>query len=106
MYIGNGATVDDIEYDYGKPDETQDTKKGYIYTYYFDGKSSENGRIEEQYTDFLFNKDDQLTSIKSTNTVKTKRFSPGKTVFTVVFFTVILPVAIVLEIVAAAEPEY
>jgi hypothetical protein len=73
-----GATVDDVEYNLGKPDEVDRLRTGYAYTYYYHGRINrhQSGEVYERY---MFDNKDNLRCIQSTNAVPKKYFSPGKT---------------------------
>ena len=69
-----GASVDDIEFELGEPDEKEVLRNGYVYTYYYG-----MGRNGEMFERYMFDNNDKLRQIQSTNTVPKKYFSPFKT---------------------------
>jgi hypothetical protein len=97
------SNVEDIEFEFGKPDEVQETKNGYIYYYYYDGINPRSKRSEEQFIRFAFNNSDVVRQIQSNSYTKVRRISVGKTIFwAAVFPIIILPGAIIVIVVIAA----
>ena len=91
------AIVDDIEFDFGQPNEVQNLRTGYAYIYYYD----DAGRI---YTRIAFDNDDRVRSISSNKKEKQRKFNAGDTVFTIIVFTVVIP-ALILVIASNARKE-
>jgi len=87
-----GENINDIEFEFGKPDKVSDAKNGgYVYTYYYIGRPLGKGRgTEEQYINFLFDSDDKVGNVKSTTTVQRRRFNAGKTIWWWVGFPITL----------------
>ena len=85
-----GATVDEIEFELGRPDKKEAFERGYAYTYFY-------GNRGEMYEKYLFDNNDNLRRIQSTNTVPKKYFSPWKTFglpFTILGGIIVVGVAI------------
>ena len=95
-----GATVDDIEFEFGEPDEYEELRSVYAYTYYY-GYLNRNQR-DEMYTRFAFDNNDYVRNIQSTRRVPQKKFDTASTVLAIILFTVLIPYAII-NIAAAAE---
>ena len=74
-----GAYVDDIETVFGEPHEVRDLQRGYVYTYNQQGRVWKSKKMVDQYMKFSFNENDEVRSIQSTTTRRTKRFSAWRT---------------------------
>ena len=98
-----GATVDDIEFEFGEPDEYEELRSGYSYTYYY-GYLNRNQR-DEMYTRFAFDNNDYVRNIQSTRRVPQKVFSGGNTAVAIILFGIVLP-SIILIAASAASAEY
>ena len=85
-----GASVDDIEFRLGEPDNTENLRNGYAYTYYYHGRISKR-ETGEMYERYMFDNNDNLRNIQSTNTVPKKQFNVGATIFSAIFFPVAVP---------------
>ena len=72
-----GASVDEIEFALGNPHKVEKLANGYVYTYYY-------GRRGEMYERYMFGNNDKLIRIQSTNGVKERYYSPGRTLFAVI----------------------
>ena len=88
-----GATVDDIEFEFGEPDEYEELRNGYSYTYYY-GYLNRNQR-EESFTRFAFDNNDYVRNIQSTRRVPQKKFDAASTVLAIIVFGVLVPYAII-----------
>ena len=73
-----GASVDEIEFELGEPDKKEALGNGYAYTYYYYGRIDKR-RSGEMYERYMFDNNDNLRRIQSTNTVPKLYFSPFKT---------------------------
>jgi hypothetical protein len=94
--------VEDIEFEFGKPSDIEDLENGwYIYTYYL--KPLNGKKKKEEYYRFLFDEDGRVRNVQSNRLVEQRQFNVGDTVFTILFFTVILPTGIILLAGMAAE---
>ena len=103
-----GASVDDVEFEFGEPDEEYDLRNGYAYVYNYRGntKNYRNQRASE-YTRISFDNNDYVRNIQSTQTEKRRKFSGGNTAAAIVFFGIIAPsVVIGVAMAAAAEDDY
>ena len=99
-----GASVDDIEFEFGNPDEEQDLRNGYAYIYNHQGGAKDyRNRPIGQYTRFSFDNSDYVRSVQSTRTQRRRVFSAGKTVFGCVMWLVVAPTAIIVIATATAE---
>ena len=98
------APVEDIEYEFGSPDEIEEKRTGPSYIYYYEGRVGRSSRIVDQYTRFSFDNDGFVRDIKSTATVKTKRVSAGRTVWCVILCSVGL--GVVLGLAEASNSNY
>ena len=97
------STSDDVEYKYGSPDEVEELRNGYAYMYYYgyqDRKSNyvygSRNQKGETFTRFAFDNNDYVRNIQSTRTVPKKQFNAGATVGAIMFFGILLPVAILV----------
>ena len=70
------ASVDDIEFEFGEPDEDVDLRNGgYAYTYYFIADVKRPRRTPtNQYIRFSFNNEGYVINLMSNSTVKRRRF--------------------------------
>jgi hypothetical protein len=90
------ADVDDVEYRFGDPQEVQELRNGYAYTYYFENDARDRrGKRAEQHIRFAFNKDGYVRDIQGVVLEKRRKFDAGGTVVTILFFTVALPASII-----------
>ncbi|MDL2222035.1 hypothetical protein LJC35_05740 [Parabacteroides sp. OttesenSCG-928-N08] len=74
------ATVDDVKFNLGEPDEITETTTGYVYLYNSQGRVWKSKKMVDQYIRVSFNEEHRVSSLQSTTTRKTKRFSVGKTI--------------------------
>jgi len=89
-----GATVDDVEFEFGDPDEYEELRNGYSYTYYY-GYLNRNQR-GEMYTRFAFDNNDYVRNIQSTKRIPQRKFNGGNTAVAIIVFGVVLPVIIIV----------
>jgi len=80
--FGN-ALPGDVEFKLGKPDEVEKTDNGYVYVYNYNIERK-NGKVEQLYTRFSFDNNDNIRYIQSTNLMKQKRVSVGGIIFAAV----------------------
>ncbi|MDR0574741.1 MAG: hypothetical protein LBG96_12050 [Tannerella sp.] len=102
-----GATVEDVEFEFGEPEEVEDTASGgYAYVYYGNGYAFDRrGRARKQedtYMRFLFDQNGMLRYVRSNQVKGERKFSAGDTVFTIVFFTIIVP-GVIIGLAAAKQ---
>ena len=74
-----GVHVEDVTFDFGKPNEVDESQRGYTYLY---NEKRVNEKIvigNNQYVRFSFDNEDIVRNVQSTTTKKTKKFSPVKT---------------------------
>ena len=100
------ASVDDVEFEFGEPDEDVDLRDGgYVYTYRFRANVKNPRKTPtNQYIRFSFNNEGYVTKLISNSTVRRRRINVGATVFCAVGLPIIIPVTIAVIAVAASEP--
>ena len=96
-----GATVDDIEFEFCDPDEYEELRSGYAYTYYY-GYLNRNQR-DEMYTRFAFDNNDYVRNIQSTRRVPQKKFSGGGTAAAIIFIPIGIITLFVIIVAGASE---
>jgi hypothetical protein len=97
------ADVDDIEFEFGKPHETDELRNGYAYTYFYEGKTQRSRKPVEQHIRFSFNNDGYVRNIQSTTTVMRRKFNAGDTVFACIMGFVVIPGVIIFAATVSSD---
>ena len=92
-----GSYVEDIEYDFGEPDEVWETRNGYEYIYLYNEKIYKKGYKTMQ-TRFAFDKSDKVRMVSSNKVEMQRKFSVGTTIFAIIVSEIILGVIIGVSI--------
>ena len=92
-----GAYVEDVEYDFGEPDEVWETRNGYEYIYLYNEKIYKKGYKTMQ-TRFAFDKSDKVRMVSSNKVEMQRKFSVGTTIFAIIVSEIILGVIIGVSI--------
>jgi len=98
-----GKSVDEVEFEFGKPNARIARANGYEYKYDFTGRSLGNGRQDEaQHVRFLFGSDDKVRQVASTRTVARRRPNPGG-IAALATVVILAPIALFAALFAAYE---
>jgi hypothetical protein len=94
-----GAYVEDVEFEFGEPDEVTESPRGYAYVYNEKGGIGTSSKMVDQYIRFSFNNKDAVRDVQSSTTKRIKAFSPAKTFVglpAIIIFSIIVPAVIVV----------